>query len=233
MESVWLRPADWYHPAVDALVESVLADSAPAAAAQRLGDVRARAGVGIGEAIDDLACLYRSLGRAEPPLVAVRALCAGWAAAQAAEVVLDHCVDPESGLATREYLVVRLAETYGTAARAGTSADRTHTLLLVDVATGFPSPWERMARSAAVGGALSATFGDGHPMASLGGGFFAVLVGRDEDLGAAVRTLRDRMAAEARELEIPDLVRTPPRLWIEPLPTTHERAAELLEEIRR
>src|SRR6478735_5498399 len=95
--SVWLRPADWYHPAVDAL-------------------------------------------------------------------------DPESGLPSRQYLAIRLAETYRDAAlptqRARTVADLRHHLVLVDVAVGTVDPFTRAARSAAVGAALTTTYGEGHPMAT-------------------------------------------------------------------
>jgi hypothetical protein len=76
---VWRWPADWYHPAVDALAEAVLAGSDPCGAAGRLGEVRGRGSVGIAESIDDLACLFRSIGVLQPPLAVVRALCQGWA----------------------------------------------------------------------------------------------------------------------------------------------------------
>ena len=40
IESVWLRPGDWYHPAIDALTEALVAGMPAAAAAYRLGQVR-------------------------------------------------------------------------------------------------------------------------------------------------------------------------------------------------
>ena len=59
VESVWLRPSDWYHPAVDLLVEAVLADVDPCAAAE----LRA--------VLDKVNALYASdgypLGRAYVP----------------------------------------------------------------------------------------------------------------------------------------------------------------------
>ena len=230
---MWLRPADWYHPAVDALVEAVLAGSDPCGAAERLGEVRGRDGVGITEAIDDLACLFRSAGVLQPPLAAVRALCAGWADAQAGPPSLGSCIDPESGLPTLDFLSTRLAETYGVAQRAGSCAQTSHLLLLVDVAAAEVSPWTRMARSAAVGAALRKAFGDGHPMATLGGGLFAVLTGRGGGLGADVRGVRAHVAHQARLLDVGDLVRQPPRIWVEPLPGSHERAVQLLAELSR
>jgi len=232
-ESVWLRPADWYHPAVDAVVESVLTGTDPGPAAARLGSVRSECGVGIAEAIDDLACLYRSLGYTEPPLGPMRALCEGWVAAKDAAPVHVQCLDPETGLPTAEYLRVRLAETYGAASRTGRPASRTHGLLLVDVAIAPLDPWSRIARSAVVGQALGIAYGDGRPMASLGDGVFAVLVERDPDLGAGVSRLRDQLIARAHRLGIESLVRHPPRVWLEPLPETHAGVLELLSHVGR
>jgi len=210
-ESVWLRPADWYHPAVDAIVEAVLTGVDPAPAAARLGSARGEAGVGIAETIDDLGCLYSSLGHAETPLGPVRALCEGWAAAQEAAPVHAQCIDPETGLPTAEYLRVRLAETYGVAARTGTPPGRTHGLLLIDVAVAPLDPWSRIARSAVV----------------------AILVVREPSLGDDVSTLRDHLAAHAERLRVDSLLRLPPRIWIEPLPETHAGALELLSHVGR
>ncbi|MCR6492679.1 hypothetical protein [Cellulomonas sp. P24] len=231
-ESVWIRPADWYHPAVDALVEAVEQGAVPVAVAERLGEVRATDGVGINEAIDDLTCLYRSLGSAEPPLALVRALCAGWASAQASTVVLGTCIDPESGLPTREYLIVRLGELYGAAARAGTTPTSTHGLVLIDVSTAGVSPWTRMACAAAIGAALGDAYGDGRPVASLGAGLFAVVVERDENLGSHAALLRDRIHHQAALFDIEALMRNPARIWIEGLPSTHEAATMLLMHAR-
>ena len=231
--SVWLRPADWYHPAVDALVEAVLEQVDATAAAGRLGAARADSGVGISETIDDLACLFEALDTPGPDLALVRAVCEGWAATQVAQPLLAGCVDPDSGLPTAEYLTVRLSETYGVAERAGTRAADTHALLLTDVEAEPLAPWSRIVRSAVVGQALGLVFGDGHPMAALGGGVFAVLVERTPDLGAAAMDLRDRLAEHARSMGAQDLVREPPRVWVERLPETRMQAAELLQHLHR
>src|SRR5690606_8111162 len=169
VESVWLRPGDWYHPAVDALTEALVAGECATPAASRLGEMRGSAGVGIAETLDDVAALYRLIG-GEPPLDVVRALCEGWGAAVDAAPVRAGCIDPESGLPTLDYLAVRLGETYGAARRHAFHAFVTHGLVLVDVAVGDLHPWRRAARSAAMGRALSTALPPGHPMASLGGG---------------------------------------------------------------
>ena len=232
VESVWLRPGDWYHPAVDAFTEALSAGTCPAAAAARLGEVRGAAGVGVAETLDDVAVLYRLLGR-DPGLDVLRALCEGWASAVEAAPVQAACLDPESGLPTLEYLGVRLGETYGTARKHAHHAYVSHCLVLVDVATGELPPWRRMARSAAMGRALTSALGAGHPMAALGGGAFAVLMARDWDLGEVVRRMREQVNEHAANLQITDLLRQPPRIWIEPLPETHERAVDLLHHLRR
>ena len=232
VESVWLRPGDWYHPAVDALTEALSHDIDPTGAARRLGSVRGAAGVGIAEALDDVAVLYHLLER-EPGMDAVRALCEGWAEAIDATPVLGSCIDAESGLPTVEYLAVRLGETYGEAHRHAHHAFSTHCLVLVDVAAADLPPWRRMARSAAMGRALSAALGTGHPMAALGGGAFAVLVERDLDLGQTVKRMRDQVNDHAHTMEVSDLLRQPPRIWIEPLPETYPRAVDLLHHLHR
>lgn len=231
-EAVWLRPGDWYHPAVDALVEALVSGGDARGAAARLGSVRGTTGVGIAETIDDLGVVHTLLGT-HPETAVLRALCEGWAAAMDALPTQSGVVDAESGLPTLDYLAVRLGETYGVARKHAHHAFTTHCLVLVDVATGELPPWRRMARSAAMGRALTTALGSGHPMAALGGGAFAVLVARDFDLGETVRRMREQVNAHAEAMQITDLVRQPPRIWIEPLPETHERAVDLLGHLRR
>ncbi|GEL93992.1 hypothetical protein [Cellulomonas composti] len=223
--SVWRRPSDWYHPAVDELATALLLAEDPAPAAELLGAARAEAGVGIGESIDDLACLYRSTTGGEPPLQVVRALCAGWTDAQAAGFVASGLTDPESGLPRRDYLELRLAECF----HDGTAAD--HRLLVLDVAAGVPDPFARMARSAAVGSALQDTFGAGQPMASLGGGVFVVLLRPQDDDGQplAAELITERAAA----LDAAAVTRSPVRSWTEPLASSAVLAVDRLAHLLR
>lgn len=232
VDSVWLRPGDWYHPAVDALTEALTTGITTSPAAYRLGQVRGSAGVGIAETLDDVAVLFRLLG-GEPGLEVVRSLCEGWTSAIESAPLQASCIDAESGLPTLEYLAVRLGETYGAARKHAHHAFVTHCLVLIDVATTDLPPWRRMARSAAMGRALTAALPPGQPMAALGGGAFAVLVARDWELGETVRHMRDEVNEHAAALQISDLLRQPPRIWIEPLPETHEHAVDLLNYLRR
>ena len=235
--SVWLRPSDWYHPAVDAIAAAILSPEDTSIAAEELGRARGYDGVGIGETIDDLGALYRALGATEPPASVVRALCEGWADAQAGALAFGTALDPESGLPTRQYLAIRLAETYRDAAlptqRARTSGDLGHHLVLVDVAAGDLDPFTRAARSAAVGAAMTTTYGEGHPMATLGGGVFAVLARADKSTRAPFEALQAEIDRRCELLDIRALTRMPVRVWVEPLPDTHEQALRTLERVAR
>ncbi|GIG41897.1 hypothetical protein [Cellulomonas phragmiteti] len=231
--SVWRRPSDWYHPAVDALAVAVLADSDTASAAFELGRARGEHGVGIGEALDDLVCLYRSTGRPLPPMDAVRALNEGWADAQAVLVTTGACVDPETGLPTQQYLGVRLAEAYLDAEQEDVDPALLHGITVVDAAAGHVTGMMRAARSAAVGAALREAFGSGHPMATLGGGVFAVLTRTDDDVEGSVADLRADIARRCADVDVRVSVRQPVRVWVEPLPETHADALQRLAQLAR
>mgnify|MGYP000853017701 CR=1 FL=1 len=233
VSSVWLRPGDWYTPAVEALVEALEAGLDTAPAAFRLGQARAAAGVGITEALDDMAVLFRAAGFEAAPIRTIRSLCEGWTERDTAPVIAPTLIDPESGLGTREYLMQRLAEVYGTAMREGTKVSETHALVFVDVSVDDNDPWQRIARNAAVGSALADAYSAGHPMARLSDGVYAVLVERDDELGGGLAALRDHIAERSVEMRIGNLLRQPPRVWIESLPDTHAYVQDLLESVYR
>lgn len=231
--SVWRRPSDWYHPAVDALAVAVLQDADPSTAAFDLGRARGEHGVGIGEALDDLVCLYRSTGRAMPPLDAVRALNEGWSDAQAELVVSGACIDAETGLPTQQYLSVRLAEAYLDADQEDLDPAMLHGLTVVDVAAGHVTGLVRAARSAAVGAALREAFGSGHPMATLGGGVFVVLTRAEDEIEDRVAELRADIERRCADRDVATTVRRPVRVWVEPLPETHAEAVQRLGALAR
>ncbi|MBU4335881.1 MAG: hypothetical protein KJ548_04860 [Actinobacteria bacterium] len=233
LDSIWLRPSDWYHPAVDPLVSALVARADTLEAAEELGRARGDVGVGIGEALDDLACLYRAAELGPPPLEVVRAVAEGWADAQAGAAVNGSAMDPETGLPTHQYFVVRLAETYAEGERLSLPPARTHELVLVDVAAGIVSPYLRAARSAAVGAGLRETFGAAQPMASLGGGVFVVLAHSDLDLTGRVDTLQEAIVRRCARLEVGAVTRRPVRVWTEHLPASHEQAVHRLRRLAR
>ncbi|WP_129339867.1 hypothetical protein [Cellulomonas endophytica] len=225
--SVWLRVADWSRPEVDALAEAVTLGNGAAPAAADLGRARGYDGVGIGEALDDLACLYEEAAQGAPPAEVVRSFCVAWSDAQADALAVGASTDPETGLPRQEYLAVRLEETYLAGLRSGRPVPGTHVLVLVDVAAGDLPPFARMARSAVVGDALSQVYGYGHPMATLGNGLFAVL---DEVDGLEERVARahERVTHMCAGLDAEVTVRVPPRVWTVALPETHDLAVRAL-----
>lgn len=233
LASVWLRPGDWYTPAAEALAEALQAGRDTAPAAYRLGQARAAAGVGITESIDDMAVLFRTAGFESAPIRSIRSLCEGWTERDTAPVVVSAMTDAESGLGTTDYLVQRLAEVYGAAARSGARVSETHALVLVDVSVSDTDPWQRIARNATVGHALTDAYGLGHPMARLSDGVYAVLVSRDATLGTGIATLRDHIAERAIQMRVGSLMRQPPRLWVESLPDSHAYIQDLLESVCR
>jgi hypothetical protein len=233
ISSVWLRPGDWFTPAAEALVEALLAGKDTAPAAFRLGQARAAAGVGITESIDDMAVLFRAAGFQSAPIRSIRSLCEGWTERDTAPVTIPTMTDAESGLGTSEYLVQRLAEVYNAAARAGTKVSQTHALVLVDVSVSDNDPWQRIARNAAVGHALKDAYGVGHPMARLADGIYAVLVTHDSSLGAGLAALRNHIAERSIQMRVGNLMRQPPRVWVESLPDSHAFVQDLLESVYR
>ncbi len=233
VDSVWLRPTDWYTPAVDALVEAIESslDTAPAAA--RLGEARAFAGVGITESIDDLGVVFRAAGYEDTPIRSVRALCEGWTQGMSHTQTSTGMRDPESGLGTVDYLSQRLVEVYARAEQQGRSVRDTHAIVIVDVSVVDSDVWQRIARNAAVGAALRGAYGEGHPMAHLADGLYAVLVSRGPQLGTGIAALREHISERANSMRIGNLTRQPPRVWVETLPESHAYAVELLGSLQR
>jgi len=232
LSEVWLRPGDWYHPAVDAVVEAIEEGRTPEAAAQRLGSARSAAGVGIGEAMDDLVCLYRAVASPPEPEV-LRALALGWVQGREKLPVLSGVRDPATGMPTSDYLGERLRETYGAAQVAGTLVPQTYCLVVVDVAVDGLDAWQRMARSAAVGRTLDQIFGEGHPMAAMSDGVFAVLCKRGDTIAQVAQSLRRVVEKNAEILGLGESLRRPTRVWVEGLPATHDGALQLLHHLVR
>lgn len=226
--SIWRHADDWYHPAVDAVVEALSTGQPAEAACELLGYARADAGCGIGEATDDLICLFSTLDHPTPATV-VRALTIGWVDGQTLAPPAMSCVDAGSGLHTFEYFTVRLREAYGTGGRSGGGQD----LLFVDVGLANLSLWDRVGRSAGMGHTLINAFSPGHPIAVLGGGSYVTLTDTTPGPVSTERTLADTIEKSARDLGISIFLRRPPRIWREDLPETHEEAVALLNSRRR
>lgn len=155
LESGWCFPQDWWAPAVDAVVEALLAGRDPAAAGIQLGAARADAGVGMAEALDDIHALYAALESAITPAaepddaggavpqsaevdsdeldlsVLMRSVAVGWADHAAASEGGTPCEDALTRLATSAYLRTRLAELYREAERSGRPIGTERALVVV------------------------------------------------------------------------------------------------------
>jgi hypothetical protein len=227
LAAVWLHDGDWYHPAVDALAEGIVEQRDVTGAAERLGRARAELGVGIGEAIDDVTCLYAAAG-AEPGPDVLRAVSVGWVVGNETAPAPVGLVDPWSGLPTLDYLLLRLRETYGEAGRQGKDPTTTRALVVVDVAVEQLTAFQRLARAAAMGKVMADSFGEGHPMAVAAPGVYVALVPRDAGLGARVSELRAAVDLAARARGVSAVVRRPPRVWVEGLPASVDDVPALL-----
>lgn len=224
----WTRPEDWWVPEADAVAETLCARPArgtgppstrtpcgvvPACAL--LGEARAEAGVGLGEALDDLCAVFRLVPAGSPPLPAVRAFVEAWADVWLRGVAGAGCVDPLTQLATPAYLRTRLGECY----RSG-EAGR-HALLAVALDTGTDG-WRLVTRRLAVAATLRATWPGGETIAALSPVRCAALVARDT-AGPAVL---DRLRATLAERTGADLA-----TWLVQLPADESAVGGLLTEL--
>ena len=232
MLRVWRHPDDWHHPSVDALVEALESGLDPLAAARRLGASRAQGGTGIDETIDDLACAYEAIG-AQVPIDVMRAIACGWVTEREGHPVHTSFIRPVAGLHSAEYLEIRLRETFNDAARAGLGASTTHCLVVIDVALEACDVISRFKRTSAMGTILRSLYGDGHPMAMLCDGLFAVLLRRDADLGSQISNIRQRIVEAASHVPGASALRQPPTLWVQQLPQSSDDLALVLSDIHR
>ncbi|MBW8481989.1 hypothetical protein [Actinomadura parmotrematis] len=216
----WSLPADWWTPAVETVVSAVCQGEGMGVACVRLGRARGRAGVGIGETLDDLGALFAELRWPDPPLTLVRCAAEGWVEAGLPPPAAT-CEDPLTGLMTPAYLGSRLTELYRTAAALGgapgTAAADTHALMLVELPGGL-EPWRRLARAVVVGHELRALFQGGETLALLGSGRVAALV--PAGLDRPVAEVRRALALAVGETDL--VVRS------EPMPATLPAALDLV-----
>jgi hypothetical protein len=203
---------------VDSLAEAVARGLNAVPSANRLGRVRAEAGVGAQEALNDLCALYRLLPGGGPPLPVVRALIEAWADATVAAIRAATCEDPLSGLTSAAYLRTRFAEVYREAERDGRPVSERHVLLVVDLGRGAGSGWEGLLFRLTLGDCLRAVFAGGETLAAVGPRTVLGLVGRDHGLPRRVEALRTRL----EQLPGPDGV----AVWLDRLPDTLQGALD-------
>jgi hypothetical protein len=218
-------------PEVDVLVEALVTAQDALGACGRLGRARAEAGVGLGEALDDLCSLYLQLPAGGPPPGMVRALTEAWAETSvAAASRMATCEDPLSGLATSAYLRTRLAEAYREAEVGGRNVADDFILLVVDLSAGLEpvqldaplaGGWDAMLLRLKLGDRMRVVFPGGETLAAVGATTVVGLLPRGPHVQGSVERLRAELVAEEG---LPSC-----RVWLEALPRTLPAAHDTVE----
>ncbi|MQA02065.1 MAG: hypothetical protein GEV07_04855 [Streptosporangiales bacterium] len=166
-------PTDWWAPPVDSLLDAIVAEDGLAQPCAELARARAKAGVGLPEAFDDLWALFSVLRRLPPPNV-VRRFAESYAESAPAAELVTESVDPLTGIARLEYLRVRLGEVYREAAALSREVPATHGLLTVRFEA-LPTGWLGTTCRLAIARVLHTTFCSGETIATVGPSALAVL----------------------------------------------------------
>lgn len=190
LASVWLHPGDWYGPAVSVLVDAVVRKQNIEEAAAQLGAFRAGLGVGLGEALDDLAVLFRIAEASEPPFAVVRAFSSFWVERTTAGLLGATVMDPLTGLVTRDYLLPRMREVYAEAAVTGIPVDLDRCFIVIDQRAEALTAWQRVVLEGTVGRVLSGILNRGQTNSILPSGTFLSLVQRDDTLEEHLARIR-------------------------------------------
>ncbi|WP_338599947.1 hypothetical protein [Saccharopolyspora sp. SCSIO 74807] len=235
----WPFPSDWGIRAVREVCRAVATGAELAEPLGELGVGRAESGVGLAEALQDVAALHAvstgshqdGLVSADPdavPAAMLRPVALGWADVQAEHTVDREVQDPLTGLTTASYLRTRLHEVYRGARAAGRSPDADHVLISVSVqmprASGRYPLMMAMVLAADV---LREVFDSGETVSLLRTSTAAVLAPRDERFSE--RCEQVRLQAAQRIAADPALRPVGPvRVQEEPLPEDHATACAML-----
>ncbi|MFC7328182.1 hypothetical protein [Marinactinospora rubrisoli] len=213
----WPPRDEWWTPAVDAVCRAAVTGGGLADCCDRLGRARARSGVAISAALDDLAALCDVLDWPAPPLELVKALAEGWVGG---ETTPKDCRDPLTGLATAGYLRTRLGELYQ-AATPDRPLPHTHRLLVVALDPAV-DPWRRAARMIVLGHELRRFFRRGESLALLTRERIGIVTRVTPDLPHRTGALRDRLRREHEAA-----------LWAADLPSSYAEALDFLTDVGR
>lgn len=224
----WNFWSDWYSPAVDAVCEAVVEHRDLYAAGDRLGRDRAALGVPLGETLADLD----QLGRLIPDEFhqqLQRAVSLGWADRITAPPAV--VTDPLTGLATAEYLQVRLGELYRAAECASGSVTAEHALVVIRLDLRGRYGWARSAPMILTADGLRTIFDGGQSLVQLDDQVAVVLTARDDLLA---RRARMAVALIASRLAVdPEACIRTPQVWIENLPAHYSAALDLISGLTR
>lgn len=240
----WRFPNDWGVPEVDEVCASVVTEAEVVGALAELGRARARSGAGLEETLTDLAALHAVVanpaeagGLIAPdpdatPSRLLRAVAVAWADATLGDLRGVEAGESLTGLATEEYLRVRLGELYRLGRRKGFHPADRYVLLVVSLDLTEVAGWPRLMAMILVGDVLRSVFDGGETLAVVGPSVAVVLAERDAALPK--RTFEARMRIADRLAVDPDL-RGARRaeIRVERLPCAEEAAQTLVHTVRR
>lgn len=236
----WRFPSDWGVPEVDEVCMTVVSGADLPAALGGLGRARARAGAGLDETLADLAALHAVLEAPDAllpnpdavPSRLLRATALAWADAALGELSAVAATENLTGLATPEYLRVRIGELYRAGRRAGFSPADRFVLLVVAVDLSRTSGWPRLMAMALVGDVLREVFDGGESLAVLGPSVAAVLAERGRGLAERAARTR-RLIADRFGVDSALRAAQRPEIRIERLPCSEEAAQATVDRLGR
>jgi hypothetical protein len=231
LASVWCRTSrerlglsrqQWYHPAVQEVLDSLDLGLDLTWPLARLGEARAAAGVSLRTTLEDLDVLAGLLP-VEPAfsldrLSAAAAVADAWleAAPTGAE---PACVDAFTGLMTSHFLRGRLEQVYRNGAQLGVSAPSSYVLVVVHLVTNPVSGFATMAQRLRAANALRACFPSADTLAVIEPSVLTALVEAPSNVDEWIGAL---------EAELPDQL-----VWVERLPEAPADAVALVDELTR
>lgn len=180
---------------------------------QVVGRDLAEAGASVREGLEGLRSTTLLVVGREPTFDEVLAVSDGWAEATLAWMHRLTCADPATGLATEAHLLQLLTDCYRDPGEHGRVL-----LVVVELGAGEPA-LTRDRRLSLVGSTAGSAFPDARAVARYGARRVVLLVPRGPNVQPRIALL-GRMLGDLRV-----------RIWVEPLPSTHESAVWLLEEL--
>lgn len=224
----WVFVSDWHDPAVDALCEAAVRGESLWPAAERLGAVRADAGVSLGETLADVDGLTAVLPGLETDVLH-RAVSLGWADRMMAP--RPSVFDPLTGLVSPDYLRVRMGEIYRASDVAGDKVSVTHALVVVRLDLAGRSGWDRVTPLILSGDAMRTVFDGGQTLARLADHTAVALTDRECLLARRAQLLAGMVS---QRLSMGEQAASPgPRVWIERLPDSLRAAVDLIGQLDR
>jgi hypothetical protein len=220
--------AQWWTPAVDALLDAFAGESVDAvSAAQTLGRQRAAAGVFLDSARRDVLNAASSAG-CPPGLTAslLDAVTLGWVDRTLDTYFAEACVDPLTELTSLSYLMTRLAEIYAEADVDGSLPATDYALVVVRAGT-HGDPLEVETRMITVQVALRASFPGGETLARIGPRAAVALARRAEPrFGRSLGRLGTELSFARSENRLPGV-----QSWVDALPPERDEIPRLFRSI--